>query len=318
MSFIITGSDGFIGGYLLKYFRKKGIKVFGTEFKVHDLCQLDVCKKIICKVDNDELMILHCASAPRKEATYSQEALTNNLTMFLNMVYVASETNSHMITFGSGSDVCRRSWNSELKEEDHIFNPPSANDLHSISKNYISRIVALSENKRLLQLRLFGVFGEGEDCRYKFISNTIAKLLLNIEVTIAKDRVFEYLDVDDVARLILLIYERIKATGEMNVSTNDINLASGTKISLKEIAMRICSKIGKSTTINTIEEGRDKGYGGCSKRFKRDFPEFIGTDFDESIDRLIKYMKLQKAVLPERDLKKDKYLEYAKKITNLI
>ena len=54
----------------------------------------------------------------------------------------------------------------------------------------------------VVELRLFGVFGPGEDYAIRFISNAVCKALCDLPLTIKQNRRFDYLWVEDVAPVV--------------------------------------------------------------------------------------------------------------------
>jgi len=48
-------------------------------------------------------------------------------------------------------------------------------------------------NNKIINLRLFGVFGKYEDWRIRFISNACCKAVHNLLITIKKDAVYDYI-----------------------------------------------------------------------------------------------------------------------------
>ena len=49
--------------------------------------------------------------------------------------------------------------------------------------------------------RIFGIYGEGEDYKFKFISNLIAKVLCDINPVINQNTFYDYIDVQDFCSL---------------------------------------------------------------------------------------------------------------------
>ena len=211
---LITGADGFIGSYLLYKFTDWGIACTGTYFNSVDLSSRTSLYRFAQKISNIKL-IIHCATAARSGTDYDYDCYQNNINMYLNLLELASELNCTLISFGSGSDTDRKYWSDDMHEDSFHSFPPPKNDLHADSKAAIARIIKLSSFKKQLSLRLFGVFGEGEDYLFKLVPNTIAKLLLELPVTIVRDRIYNYVDVYDLARFIKLFYDSHESFGHL-------------------------------------------------------------------------------------------------------
>ena len=146
----------------------------------------------------------------------------------------------------------------------------------------------------VINLRLFGVFGIGENYLHKLIPNTIAKCILGINPVIVQDRCYDYIDVKDLARFIDQIYcfnsysNKIKESLLANNSM-DINFCRGEVISIKEIVEFIINRVNPNLQIDILKHGKGLSYGGNNNRMKTKFPEFNFTEIFEGISNQIDY-----------------------------
>lgn len=278
-----------------------------------DLTQKSGIENFLDKNTNLEIKtILHCATSARVGTDYPVNTLTNNVAMLVNLLDICTKRQISLINLGSGSDIDRKRWDIGMPEDYHTLYPPETTDVHGYSKYIISRIISNSNYNNVLNLRLYGVFGEGENYRYKFISNTIAKVLCEQEIIIVRDRLYNYIHVDEIGRFIAYLDS---SADNISLKYNDINFCDTSPISLVAIANYIAKKIDTGVNVNTLNSGLGLGYGGNTERFRNLFPLFAMSNIYDGIDRLIDYYRERIDSLSLVDLINDKYLDYAKKIS---
>ena len=170
-------------------------------------------------------------------------------------------------------------------------------------------------------LRLFGVFGIGENYLHKLIPNTIAKCILGINPVIVQDRCYDYIDVKDLARFIDQIYgcdnsysNKIKESLLANNSM-DINFCRGEVISIKEIVEFIINRVNPNLEIDILKHGQGLSYGGSNNRMKTMFPEFNFTEIFEGISNQIDYYSGLRKTFDQSLLEADHYLLHAKNVS---
>ena len=98
-----------------------------------------------------------------------------------------------------------------------------------------------------MNLRLFGVFGHLEDYRFKFISNTIAKVLLGLPIVVNKNAKFDYLYIGDLYSAVIRMLSIDLKHVEYNVSPTD-------SIELVDIAKLIREYSGKNIEIKVLHQ----------------------------------------------------------------
>lgn len=300
---LITGSEGFFGKNLCKYFREKGIKFKKTDLDKVNLTSIDETKKLITKVSPK--IVINCATGNYINKNYEPLVAEHNLRMFFNL-YESINSDTVLITFGSGSEFNRLNWQKNMDES--FLGKFLPADSHSFSKYVISNFVTHQKKKKVLLFRVFGVYGPYEDYQFKFISNSIAKALFNIPITINQNCIYDYVYIDDVCRLCLDIYKK------KSFQKNFIgNFTPNSSIELLQIA-KIIQKLIPDTKIKVLKENIGTFYTGNNKKFLDNFGPFTFTSYEEGIFQLFTKLKRNKKILSKEILLKDDFIKYAKKL----
>jgi len=79
------------------------------------------------------------------------------------------------------------------------FDTSVPTDPYGFSKYICAKYIARSD--RIVDLRLFGVFGKYEDYAVRFISNACCRVVKGLPIIIRQDVVFDYLYVTDLAKI---------------------------------------------------------------------------------------------------------------------
>lgn len=272
-AYCITGSKGFIGSNIVNHFRDRGIPHQGFDLPEHDLTNTDTFSNL--KVSDEKYTFVHAATTPMIDFEYSSVALRSNLLMAANLVVRAGER-GEVINLGSGSEYSRSAWHENIREEEFGAAVPS--DDHELSKYYVANLI--ENSKRAVNLRLFGVYGPGENPAQKFISNCIAKCLLGVDIDIYRDRRFAYVYVEDIPRFISSYRERLPGLGSLNFCSRQTFL-------LTELA-DLCREVtgAKRCKIRIKQKGFGRAYTGSTERFDDLFGNFKWTDISFGISQV--------------------------------
>ncbi|MDC3091328.1 NAD(P)-dependent oxidoreductase [Rickettsiales bacterium] len=299
---LITGSDGFIGKNLKIHFENHTDNiVLSPNLKALDLCKHEDVKTYLRKNKPD--IIIHSASTLMVNKGYSDTVCEDNLRMFFNL-YEKKEAKTKLINLGSGSEYSRAHWKKNMKEEYFGKNIPV--DSHSYSKYIISNFIENKDSEDLLNLRIFGIYGEFEDYKYKFISNCIAKNILNLPIIINQNCKFDYIHVRDFCKICEKLINKSHQFSTYNV-TPDIS------IDLKKIAQIVNTVSRKNLEIKLLNKGIGTYYTGNNKRLKQELSSFKFTSYVNGIKDLYKKLEDNRENLKIKELRKDVFLNYAKK-----
>ncbi|SFV65293.1 UDP-glucose 4-epimerase [hydrothermal vent metagenome] len=231
MNIFITGSNGFVGSHLKEYLQSNHTDYFlftpsSNELDLYD--EMSVDKYIIGnKID----LIIHTANRGGDRTTLDMKNITEyNLKIFFNIVKHEKNVKK-IISFGSGAEYGKHKAIIDAKEEDYLQEQPL--EEYGFYKSITSKYIEKSDN--IVQLRIFGAYGENENYRFKFISNAIVKNLLNLPIVINKNVYFDYIYIADLVKMIAWFIENDTKEKVYNVTTGKkVDLVSNERV-LKEI-----------------------------------------------------------------------------------
>ena len=227
MNILITGSKGFIGKELSRYFSKEH-NVIATDRTTLDPTKYESVKSFF---DNNKIdVVIHAAVKGGKRGHQeSIEDLYENLLMFENLSNFSNHYKA-MFNFGSGAEFDRR-LDIELSRESQIESRlPS--DYYGLAKNLITRKISQMDSN-IYNLRLFGCFGEYEEPQ-RLLRATYDKIVKGENPNIYNDKWMDYFYAQDVGRVIEYIINNI----EKDIP-KDINLCYNEKYKLSDLVYKI-------------------------------------------------------------------------------
>lgn len=270
----ITETSGFIARSL---FEQLNIEYNVLSLRRKELDLLDSLKIFDYIKSNQFDVIIHTATydAAQKYSTKDpSKVLENNLKMFFNIVR-CKDYFDKMIYFGSGADFSREYWIPKMKED--YFDQHVPVDQYGFSKYIMTKYTQLNSN--IYNLRLFGVFGKYDDWRYRFISNACCKAVLNLPIVINQNKVFDFLYVEDLIKI-------VKWFIDSKPKKNVYNLCTGKVYDFKIIAEKIIRITGKRLEIVLKTENLGIEYSGDNSLLLSELNNFKFTPIDEAIKTL--------------------------------
>lgn len=290
MNILITGGSGFIGKNLVAGL-KNDYEIFSprhSELEVTDFLALrNYIKKNRIKI------VIHAA------VKGGDQVLENILRMFIS-IYNNLDLLDKFINFGSGAEYAKTRDLKKVKEEELGKYIPQDN--YGLGKLICSQLS--KGNKKILTLLPFGIFGPGEDYRFKFISNSIVKRILNLPIEIKQNVIFDYLYIDDLVEIIRFFLKNNIYYGDYNITTNE-------SISLKEIIEIIDKNFKNPKKVKIINNNMNYQYTGSNTKLKKIFKNLKITTYNDSIEKLCNfYFKLKN--IDKHTIIKDKYLQISK------
>ncbi|MBF0299044.1 MAG: NAD(P)-dependent oxidoreductase [Oligoflexia bacterium] len=314
MRILITGGTGFIAKNLveqLSYTHEDKIISLGSK----ELNLLDTCKVFNFIKDNRFDVVIHTATwdIPKTSINCTKDptkVLEYNLKMFYNVAR-CSDCFDKMIYFGSGAEFSREYWIPKMKEDYFDHYVPS--DPYGFSKYVMTKYTyAKSQfDKKIYNLRIFGVFGKYEDWKYRFISNACARIVYDLPIIINQNVMFDYLYVDDLVKIVKWFIDRA-ITLKLPTKYNVYNISSGTVNSLENLAKKIIEISGKKHLQVIIKnEGLGKEYSADNSLFLNEINEFNDakikspftfTNIDHSIETLYNWYSENKHMINKDEI----------------
>ena len=297
MNIFITGSSGFVGSHLKEYLLSHHHDtLFTPSSKELDLSDEKAVDTYI--LENKIDMIVHTANRGGGRDTADMKSVTEyNLRIFFNIAKHEKNVKK-IISFGSGAEYGKHQPIIEAKEDDYLKALPL--DEYGFYKSITSRYIERAQN--IVQLRIFGAYGEHENYRYKFISNAIVKNLLHLPITINKNVYFDYIYSDDLVKIIdFFIYNDTKE--------KIYNVTTGTKVDLITLANLVNKVSDFKSEISVINEGLNNEYTSNNERLLKELGNFQFTSHQSAIAKMRCYFQQNLDKLDIQTIKEDPYLK---------
>ena len=298
MNLFITGGGGFIGSHLKKHLAlNEDFNVFApvsSELNLTDESAVDDFIRAH-KID----VIVHLANRGGGRDTLDMTNVTEyNLRIFFN---IAKQKNrvAKIISFGSGAEYGKHKPIVNAREDDYKKALPL--DEYGFYKAITSHYIEDCADD-IIQLRLFGIYGEMENYRYKFITNSVVKNLLHLPITINQNVFFDYMYIDDLLNVVEFYIE--------NDARHKIyNASSGAKIDLLSLAALVNEASDFKSEIIVMNAVLNNEYTSDNSLLKSEMGgRFKLTPHSEAIGKIRKYFKQNFANLDLETIKKDPYL----------
>ena len=274
MKILITGGSGFIAKNLSAQL-KKYYKIIKLRRKQLDLLN---SQKVFAYFKKNKFdVIVHTATydATRKHSTKDpSKVLGNNLTMFFNIVR-CQDNFGKMIYFGSGAEFDRRHWIPKMKENYYDYYVPQ--DQYGYSKYLMTKYTLL--NKKIYNLRLFGLFGKYDDWRTRLIPNLCYLTVMNKIIRIDQNKYYDFLYINDLAKIVQWFIDN-------KPKKNIYNVCTCHTIDFKNIAKKILKISGKKLAIKIKKKGWGREYSGDNSLLLKELKGFKFTSIDVSLKSL--------------------------------
>jgi UDP-glucose 4-epimerase len=257
---LITGGSGFIGRNLAEQFASR-YEVFAPTSVELDLLNEQAVRDYLDEHSFD--VVVHAATTrSNRRVAAPPDLLDRNCRMFFNLVrnlVPGQERFGKMIHFGSGAEYDRVDLPARVGED--YFDSRVPRDPYGFSKYICAKYVERSD--RIVNLRLFGVFGAYEDYTVRFISNACCRALKGLPIAIRQDVMFDYLYVKDLVKI-------TKWFMENNARHKAYNICSGQPVALTEIARAVAREAGqvsgRDPSVSVMNKGMGPEYSADNSR----------------------------------------------------
>ena len=298
MNIFITGVSGFVGSHLKEYLQKNytSYKLFTPSSKELDLADEKQVDSYI--LSNKIDIIIHLANRGGGRDVADMKNITEyNLRIFFNIAKHEKNVKK-IISFGSGAEYAKHKPIVDAKEEDYLKEQP--HDEYGFYKSITSKYIEKSE--KIVQLRIFGAYGEYENYRFKFISNAIVKNLLKLPIVINKNVFFDYIYIDDLLKMIDWFIHNDSKEKTYNVST-------GKKLDLISLANLVNEKSDFKSEIRVLNEGLNNEYTSNNDRLMHELKDFEFTSHKDAIIKMREYFSYNFDKLDKEMIINDPYLK---------
>lgn len=274
---LITGGRGFIGRNLLENLPKI-YHILHPSHKELELLDAYAVEKYLNKHTVD--IVIHCSNigGTRKTLNLPDVALIN-LKIFFNIAR-CKKMYKKMIFLGSGAEYDKKRPLKKIQERD--FDKKVPTDQYGFYKYICSKLIEETDN--IINLRLFGVYGQYEDYKLRFISYAICRNILGLPIIINQNVVFDYLYVNDLVKIIDFFIRN-------DPKEKFFNIGCGKGIDLLTIAKNINEIAEKKSPIIIKKKGLQNEYTCDNSLLLKTLKDFKFTDFKTTLKELYNYYK---------------------------
>lgn len=249
---LITGASGFIGRNLSEQLADR-YEVHAPTSAELDLLDAAAVRRYLCEKRFD--VVVHCATTrSNRWLGAPADLLERNCRMFFNVARNQAAFGK-MIYFGSGAEYDSRCLPARVKES--YFDTRVPADPYGFSKYICAKYAEQSD--KILNLRLFAVFGKYEAWQVRFISNACARVVHGLPIAIRQNAFFDYLYVDDLAAITCWFVEN-QAKGRA------YNVCRGQGYELTSLAAMVREVSGINPAIVVKNEGTAQEYTGDNSK----------------------------------------------------
>lgn len=206
--------------------------------------------------------VVHCAtyrSNISQTAHLVDEEFESNLRMYFNLAAQSGKFQK-MVYLGSGAEYDKSKPIVNISEDQ--FGELIPKDKYGFGKYIMNQHCRNSKN--IYNLRMFGTLNKYERYTKNVVCNLCAKAVMGLPLTLRQDVKFSWVDIEDVAKAIKIIFEN-------EVKFHDYNIALERSYLLSEIAFQIREKIDRNLDVSFVNKGLNNEYTCTIERLAGEF-----------------------------------------------
>lgn len=277
---LLLGRSGFVGKNFYEQLATKYTLLTPTHNQLNLLDEKKVHTYL--KRTLPDVVIYAVNIGGTRKAPDTADIFIDNLRMFFNVAH-CNKYYEKMIFLGSGAEYDKR--NNLIKVREEEFGQSIPQDYYGFYKYLCSNYIERAD--KIVNLRIFGLFGKHEDYSIRFISNIIGKTIYNLPLTINQNVFFDYVYIDDFIRILdyFIIHQ---------VKYKFYNIGTGQSIDLLSLAKKISLLNKGQQKIIVKKSGLGKEYTCNNSRLKRELYNFSFTPLDTAIKELFSWYERDK------------------------
>ena len=274
---LVTGGSGFLArSFRSRFSSKYEVTCLGrAELDLLNTSQVENCLK-----NGHFDVVIHTANydaAPAFTTKNRLLVLEQNLKMFFNIAR-CTQYFGKMLFFGSGAEFGRENWFPKMSEA--FFDVHVPTDQYGLSKYTMTRYAHKSSN--IYNLRLFGVMGEWDDWRYRFVSLACCKAAFDMPITYRQNVFFDFIYIEDLLNIIEWFM--------VNEPKHKVyNVCTGESHDYQSIAEKIRDISGKDIEIRAEQPGLNAEYSGDNSLLMKEMSDYKFMPFDEALKRMYEW-----------------------------
>jgi GDP-L-fucose synthase len=281
----LAGGNGFLGRHIKHHLAEK-YRIYTPVRQDLNYADVEAVNKYFADLGEVEC-ILNAANVGgvRNSLKSEQECLFENAKVFRNM-FTQRYSAKRFIQFGSGAEYSKPFYKPNMTEKDvgHVI----PMDAYGMAKFFSGQALEnLGSVGRSVNLRIFGVFGSGEDYTIRFISNAIVRSLFDLPIIVNQNAEFDYVYIDDFVKILDYFIGNPAPYISYNITT-------GTSITLVELAGIVKNVTHNPHDIIIKNKSIKESYTGNNTRLREFLPkEFTFTPMKTAIKELVVWYETQ-------------------------